>query len=107
MARITSWGSSGGQVQRRAEQWPVLRAHQLVHGDAPRLPIDVADFHTYAVDWDAEEAVFSVDGGEVRHCPRPPTYPLQLMVAVYDFPEWSVGDDGHLVPELVVDHMAG
>jgi hypothetical protein len=29
------------------------------------------------------------------------------MVAVYDFPEWSVGDDDHLVPELVVDHIAG
>jgi hypothetical protein len=75
--------------------------------DAPRLPVDVADFHTYAVDWDADEAVFSVDGGEVRRCPRPPTYPLQLMVAVYDFPEWSAGDDAHLVPELVVDHIAG
>ena len=22
--------------------------------DAPRLPIDVADFHDYAVDWDAD-----------------------------------------------------
>ena len=75
--------------------------------DAPRLPIDVADFHTYAVDWDADEAVFTVDGEEVRRCPRPPTYPLQLMVAVYDFPEWSVGGDDHLVPELVVDHIAG
>ena len=28
------------------------------------------------------------------------------MVAVYDFPEWSVGDDDDLVPELVVDHIA-
>ena len=57
--------------------------------------------------WHADEAVFSVDSGEVRRCPRPPTYPLQLMVAVYDFPEWSVGDDDHLVPELVVDRIAG
>ena len=54
---------------------------------APRLPIDVADFHTYAVDWDADEAVFSVDGEEVRRCAGPPSYPLQLMVAVFDFPE--------------------
>jgi beta-glucanase (GH16 family) len=71
------------------------------------LPIDPADFHTYAVEWDADEAVFTVDGDEVRRCPSPPTYPLQLMVAVYDFPEWSAGDDDHLVPELVVDHIAG
>ena len=75
--------------------------------EAPRLPVDVSEHHTYAVDWDFDEAVFSVDGEVVRRCPRPPTYPLQLMVAIYDFPEWSVGDDDHLVPELVVDHIAG
>jgi hypothetical protein len=74
---------------------------------APRLPIDVADFHTYAVDWDTDLAVFSVDGDQVRRCLRPPTYPMQLMVAIYDFPEWSVGDDHHLVPELVVDWISG
>ena len=51
--------------------------------------------------------MFTVDGEELRRCPRPPTYPLQLMVAVFDFPEWSTGDDHHLVPRLVVDHVAG
>jgi len=30
--------------------------------ESPRLPVDPADFHVYAVDWDAEAAVFSVDG---------------------------------------------
>ena len=81
-----------------------IRDPDLAHDFAAhRLEIDVADFHTYAVDWDADEAVFTVDGEEVRRCPAPPTYPLQLMVAVFDFPEWSTGDDDHLVPELVVD----
>jgi Glycosyl hydrolases family 16 len=75
--------------------------------DAPRLSIDATGFHTYAVDWDADMAVFSVDGREVRRCARPPTYPLQVMVAVYDFPEWSTGTDDDLVPELWVDHIAG
>lgn len=75
--------------------------------DAPRLPIDVADFHTYAVDWDAAEAVFSVDREEVRRCPSPPMYPLQVMIGVFDFPEWSNGHDQHLVPELVVDWVRG
>ncbi len=74
---------------------------------APRLPIDVLEPHLYAVDWDAAEAVFSVDGAVVRRCPRPPTYPMQLMIAVFDFPEWSSGDDDHLVPRLVVDRVAG
>jgi hypothetical protein len=75
--------------------------------EAPRLPIDVIEPHLYAVDWDTNEAVFTVDGVVVRRCARPPTYPLQLMLAVYDFPEWSVGDDAHLVPRLVVDRIAG
>lgn len=74
---------------------------------APRLAIDVAQPHAYAVDWDEEAAVFSVDDVEVRRCARPPTYPMQLMVAVFDFPQWSTGDDDHLVPRLVVDHVAG
>jgi hypothetical protein len=74
---------------------------------APRLPVDVADFHTYALEWDGELAEFSVDGEVVRRCERPPEYPLQVMVAVFDFPDWSVGDDHDLVPRLVVDHVAG
>ncbi|HYO31930.1 MAG TPA: glycoside hydrolase family 16 protein [Nocardioidaceae bacterium] len=74
---------------------------------APRLPLDATAFHTYAVDWDAEEAVFTIDGDIVRRCAHPPTYPMQLMLAVFDFPEWSAGDDAHLVPELVVAHIRG
>ena len=73
---------------------------------APRLPLDVEELHTYAVDWDPDEARFSVDGEPIRVCPRPPTYPLQLMLAVFDFPERSDGDD-HLVPSLVVDWIRG
>jgi len=73
--------------------------------DAPRVPVDVAAFHTYAVEWDAAEAVFTVDDVEVRRCARPPTYPMQLMLAVFDFPEWSSGADDHLGPELVVEYV--
>ncbi|GAA5148363.1 hypothetical protein GCM10023340_22160 [Nocardioides marinquilinus] len=73
--------------------------------DAPRLPIDVTTPHTYAVEWDAAEAVFSVDDVVVRRCARPPTYPLQLMLAVFDFPRWSQGDDDHLVPRLRVSRV--
>lgn len=72
---------------------------------APRVDIDVTQQHIYAVEWDQREAVFTVDDQRVRRCPRPPTYPLQLMLAVFDFPEWSTGDDDHLVPELVVGRV--
>lgn len=75
--------------------------------EAVRLPIDIAAFHTYAVEWDRATAAFLVDGGLVRTCPRPPAYPMQLMLAVFDFPDRSVGDDGDVVPELVVDRLTG
>ena len=74
---------------------------------AVRLPIDVAEFHTYAVDRTAERVEFSVDGTVVRSCSRPPTYPMQLMVAVFDFPDRSTGADDDAVPRLVVDHVSG
>ncbi|WP_238334738.1 glycoside hydrolase family 16 protein [Kribbella amoyensis] len=35
-----------------------------------RLPIDVADFHTYAVDWTADRAEFFVDSVRGRTAPR-------------------------------------
>jgi beta-glucanase (GH16 family) len=70
---------------------------------APRVPVDVAGFHEYAVEWDASEAIFSIDGEVLRRCPGPPRYPLQIMLAVFDFPAWSRGADDHLVPQLTVD----
>jgi hypothetical protein len=74
---------------------------------ARRVPIDVSEVHTYAMDWDAHEAVFTIDGAVVRRCARPPTYAMQLMLAVFDFPEWSTGDDDDLVPSLTVREIGG
>jgi hypothetical protein len=71
--------------------------------EAVQLPIDVADFHTYAVDWTAEKADFFVDGVQVRSCVNPPAYPVQLMVAVFDFPDKSDGTDAEEVPAFIVD----
>ena len=54
--------------------------------------------------WDEQVAEFSVDGEHVRTCARPPTYPLQIMIAVFDFPDWP-GDAS--VPALEVDWIGG
>jgi hypothetical protein len=70
---------------------------------AVRLPIDVTDFHTYAVAWTAEKADFFVDGEQVRTCHGPPVYPMQLMLAVFDFPEKSSGTDGDHIPAFIID----
>lgn len=70
---------------------------------APRLSIDVARFHTYSVTWGEDRSVFSVDGEIAHRSSQAPTYPMQIMIAVFDFPAWSNGDDHDHVPELVVD----
>lgn len=75
--------------------------------EAVRLPLDIAEFHAFAVDWPPERANFSVDEAEVRSCPLPPAYPMQHMLAVFDFPDRSTGDDADAVPELVVDCVRG
>jgi hypothetical protein len=74
--------------------------------EAVRLPIDVTRFHTYAVDRIPDRADFFVDGTLVRSCPGPPAYPMQMMIAVFDFPGPSAEADT-TVPELVVDHLRG
>jgi hypothetical protein len=74
---------------------------------AMRLPLDAAEFHQYACEWTTDRVDFLVDGALIRSVSGPPRYPLQLMLAVFDFPERSVGPDAHLVPELVVDWVRG
>jgi hypothetical protein len=74
---------------------------------APRPGIDVAEWHTYAVDWRPDGAAFSVDGQVVREVALTPDYPLQSMVAVFDFPEKAVPGEPYVVPELVVDSFRG
>jgi hypothetical protein len=75
--------------------------------EAIRLAIDVAEFHNYAVDWTADKVDFLVDGEQVRSCVEPPTYPMQLEVGVFDFPEKSDGTDADAVPALIVDYVRG
>jgi Glycosyl hydrolases family 16 len=75
--------------------------------EAVRLAINVADFHNYAVDWTADKVDFLVDGQQVRSCIEPPTYPMQLEVGVFDFPEKSDGTDADAVPALIVDYVRG
>jgi hypothetical protein len=69
------------------------------------LPIDVSAFHTYAVDWHTDSLVFTVDGAEVKRVAQAPDYPMQLQIAVFDFPDKAHLVDGVPTPELVVSHV--
>jgi len=68
------------------------------------LPIDVARFHTYGVDWRPGELSFTVDGAQVKQVAQAPYYPVQLEIAVFDFP--AKAEPGETpVPELIVSHV--
>ncbi len=77
--------------------------------DFERIPleIDVTEPHAYEATWDGEEATFRVDGRVVRMLDAPPRYPLQLMLAVFDFPDWPDPRDPQraFVPTLSVDRV--
>jgi Glycosyl hydrolases family 16 len=83
-----------------------FRDHALVDEfDAPRLAIDVRDFHIYSADWKPGRVDFLVDSEHVKTVEQAPGYAMQMMVAVFDFPEKD-GPAGH-VPELAVDCVRG
>lgn len=70
------------------------------------LELDVSEFHTYGATWSADSVTFDVDGQVTRECERPPTYPLQLMLAVFDFPDSGTDADRDHVPRLLVDRVS-
>jgi hypothetical protein len=75
--------------------------------DAPRLSLDVAAPHVYAADWQPGRVDFHVDGVHVKTVAQAPAYPMQMTVAVFDFPAKAhLAPDGH-VPVLAVDVIRG
>jgi hypothetical protein len=51
--------------------------------------------------------VFTVDGTQVRRIGQSPNYPVQLMLAVFDFPGKATGAGEAPVPEMIVSHVLG
>jgi Glycosyl hydrolases family 16 len=70
-----------------------------------RLALDVAGFHTYAVNWRPDSVRFLVDGRQIRRIHQAPDYPLQLELGVFQFPDRPAGPDDPEIPELVVSHV--
>lgn len=66
--------------------------------------IDVARWHTYAVDWRADGVDWYIDGERIRSSAQSPGYPLLLILGVFDFPGTS---DASLEPSLVVRRVTG
>jgi len=74
---------------------------------AERFDLDVAAFHTYGVDWRPGSLAFTIDGRVVRRLDQAPDYPMQLMIAVFDFPARAVDGGKPAVPELIVSYVRG
>jgi hypothetical protein len=76
--------------------------------DALRLAMDVAQPHVYAADWRTGRVDFFVDGEHVKTVGQAPAYPMQMMVAVFDFPDKADSSQrpDH-IPELAVDYVRG
>jgi hypothetical protein len=67
-------------------------------------PIDVTQPHVYAVDWRPGAVDFLLDGERLRTVEQAPDYPMQLILAVFDFPRRAAPGP---VPELVVRRVTG
>jgi hypothetical protein len=76
--------------------------------EAPTLAIDVSEHHVYSADWRPGRVDFHVDGEHVRTVHQAPDYPMQMIIAVFDFPEHA-GASAHAdhVPQLAVDYVTG
>jgi hypothetical protein len=74
---------------------------------AQSLAIDVAEPHVYAADWRPGRIDFLVDGEHVETVHQAPAYPMQMMVAVFDFPAKAAAAPPDHVPLLAVDRIRG
>jgi hypothetical protein len=75
--------------------------------EAPRLDIDVTRFHDYAAEWRPGRVDILVDGERVKTVHEAPDYPMQMMVALFDFPDKVDSAPRDHVPELAVDRVRG
>jgi hypothetical protein len=49
---------------------------------------------------------FLIDGERIKTVDQAPDYPMQMMIAVFDFPAKAAPGDDH-VPEFAVDYVRG
>ena len=72
-----------------------------------RLGLDATDWHRYAAAWDATAVHFFVDDQHVRSVPQSLTYPLQLMVDLFEFPPSAKRDPRDYPKTGSVRHIHG
>jgi hypothetical protein len=76
---------------------------------AETVPIDAREFHVYQAEWTPEQVAFFVDGRRVKTVHQSPSYPMQLMLGIYEFAEDAAAESApHAYPkQFVVDYVRG
>lgn len=70
------------------------------------VPVDAREFHVYAAEWTPERVSFFVDDEHVKTVDQSPSYPVQLMLGIYEFPADPAGPTEY-PKEFTVDYVRG
>jgi hypothetical protein len=67
--------------------------------------IDAREFHVYAAQWTPERVAFFVDAEQIKTVDQSPSYPMQLMLSIYEF-AGEPGTTGY-PKQFTVDYVRG
>jgi hypothetical protein len=73
---------------------------------AEPVAIDARGFHIYAAEWTPEHVAFFVDGDHIKTVNQSPSYPMQLMLGVYEFPGEPANSTAY-PKRFTVDYVRG
>jgi len=72
------------------------------------LSIDARELHVYAAEWKPAAIEFFVDGERVKVVAQSPSYPMQLMLGIYAFPDGRGRlPSGRYPKRFAVDYVRG
>lgn len=73
------------------------------------VPIDAREFHVYQAEWTPEHVAFFIDGRFIKTVHQSPSYPMQLMLGIYEFAdEMAPEPTTSAYPKpFVVDYVRG
>jgi hypothetical protein len=73
------------------------------------VAIDAREFHVYAAEWTPDRVSFFVDHVLVKTVEQSPSYPMQFMLGIYEFPDHQQSTQAAkpYPKEFVVDYFRG
>lgn len=95
---------AGSEVRYGVHPWRDSRLADEFYRET--LPIDATNFHIYAVEWTPTHIDFYVDNVKRRTIYQSPSYPMQFMLTLYEFP----GDDAEPAEyprQFTIDYFRG